>query len=162
MTSSDQVLELANRAEEFDGFAPFNEATVFALNADDEPAVNVRLEAPGGILTAAALGFADSPVELVVDPKFRRGGLGRTVLDSAMAEGGTQFWAHGNLPAAQGLAHAAGLRAVRSLLVLRLVMTVKPLVPTDGGITLRGFTDADTDALIDVNARAFASHPEQG
>src|SRR5699024_7194781 len=161
-TDDQSVLALAQRAEEFDGFAPFNEATVLSLQAGDEPAINVRLEAPGGILTAAALGFADSPVELVVDPKFRRGGLGRTVLDSAMAEGGTQFWAHGNLPAAQGLARAAGLRAVRSLLVLRLTMTVKPLVPEISGIAMRGFTDEDAAALIDVNGRAFASHPEQG
>lgn len=161
-TDDQSVLALAQRAEEFDGFAPFNEATVLSLQAGDEPAVNVRLEAPGGILAAAAVAFGESPVELVVDPKFRRGGLGRTVLDSAVAEGGSQFWAHGNLPAAQGLASAAGLRAVRSLLVLRLVMTVKPLAPEISGITMRGFHEDDAAALIDVNARAFTSHPEQG
>lgn len=161
-TDDQSVLALAQRAEEFDGFAPFNEATVLSLQAGDEPAINVRLEAPGGILTAAALAFGDSPVELVVDPKFRRGGLGRTILDSALAEGGTQFWAHGNLPAAQGLARAADLQAVRSLLVLRLEMTVKPLEPDVSGITMRGFSDVDAASLIDVNARAFASHPEQG
>lgn len=159
---SQAILALAARAEKFDGFAPFNEATVLALNNGDQPAIAVQLDAPGDMLVAAALSYGDAPVELVVDPKFRLGGLGRTLLDSVLAEGATQFWAHGNVAAAQALARVVDLAPVRSLLVLRRTLTAAPPVSDAAGVTMRGFIDEDTDALIEVNARAFASHPEQG
>lgn len=155
------ILELASIAEEFDGVAPFNEATMLALENGDEPRIDARLEAPGSILAAVSLAYQDAPAELVVRPKFRLGGLGHTVLTAALSDGARQFWAHGDLAAAQGLARSAGLRAVRSLLVLRLPMTSAPTVPDTPGVHIRSFESGDTGALIDVNARAFASHPEQ-
>ena len=74
-----------------------------------------------------------------------------------------QFWAHGDLPAAQALAASSGLTAERTLLVLRLTFDGAPepeRVPD--GITLRTYTPADADAVVAVNGRAFAHHPEQG
>ena len=80
-----------------------------------------------------------------------------------MADGEDRYWAHGDLPAAQALAASAGLSPERILLVLRLTFDGPPAperVP--GGITIRSYTPADAEQIIAVNARAFASHPEQG
>ena len=44
------------------------------------------------------------------------------LLTRLLAAGESQFWAHGDLPAAQALAAAKDLRPVRTLLVLRLEM----------------------------------------
>jgi mycothiol synthase len=77
--------------------------------------------------------------------------------------GESQFWAHGDLPAAQALAASVGLQAVRILLVLRLELADPPPPETvPDGITLRTFEPSDVDAIVRVNGRAFASHPEQG
>jgi mycothiol synthase len=86
-----------------------------------------------------------------------------------------RVWAHGDLESARGFARAAGLRAVRELLFL-----TRPLAPTGStsaalagspaeppevpaGYHLRTFRPgADDAAWLRVNARAFATHPEQG
>ncbi len=58
------------------------------------------------------------------------------------------------------------MTAVRELWQMRLDLTAgsavaEPALPT--GVTVRGFVPgADEDAWCRVNARAFASHPEQG
>jgi mycothiol synthase len=154
--------DLAGAAAEHDGVAPFNEATRLDVAESRAPRVRVERSDDGG-LAALALGFDDAPVELVVHPDHRRRGLGGAVLRELLDAGETQVWAHGDLPAARALAASAGLRAVRTLLVLRLELDAAPAperVPD--GVTLRTFRPDDVDAIVRVNARAFAAHPEQG
>lgn len=152
------MLELARAATDADGVEPFNEATRIALREGDEPRV---LEEVEGV--AAAVAFADSPVELVVHPEQRRHGLGRRLLDTVLAAGETRLWAHGDLPGAQALARVTGLVPVRTLLVLRLRLGDEaPRERVPDGVTLRGFEPRDVDAIVAVNGRAFAHHPEQG
>ncbi len=140
----------------------------------------VDLAVPG---TAAA--------ELVVAPAARRRGIGTALLDAVVraaeehAHDGhapdapdrplpsttaphrtVQVWAHGDLPAARALAARAGMTVVRELWQMRLDPTAgsaltEPELPA--GVTVRTFVPgADEDAWCRVNARAFASHPEQG
>ncbi|WP_229051987.1 mycothiol synthase [Aeromicrobium sp. Leaf350] len=158
---NEHLTELARRATEFDGVEPFNEATRMALAAREEPRVDVRIEA-GPQLVAAAIAVGDAPVELVVDPRFRRGGLGHRVAASVLDEGETRFWAHGDLLPAQKLARRLGLEAERTLLVLRREGAPPVDLRVPEGVTIRTFTEADAEAVVAVNARAFASHPEQG
>ncbi|WP_253691277.1 mycothiol synthase [Cellulosimicrobium protaetiae] len=75
-----------------------------------------------------------------------------------------RVWAHGDLPAARGLAARAGYDVVRELLVLERPLgepTVRPDVPAR--VRLRAFVPGDDDAAwVAANAAAFAHHPEQG
>ena len=157
------LLELGARAQASDGVAPFNEASVLAIRDGVKPRVLVLHTSDAGEIIAAAYAAGDAPVELVVDPPERRKGLGRGIVDELVAEGEQSFWAHGDLPGAQALAKSAGLQAQRTLLVLQLELTDPPaaeMVPEE--MLLRTYRPEDADAIIEVNARAFAHHPEQG
>lgn len=157
------LLELAQRATDVDGVAPFNEASLLALRDRARARVVVHQTDADGRVAAAAYAVGDAPVEIVVDPDRRLSGLGRRLLDELLADGETQFWAHGDLRGAQALAASAGLTAARTLLVLRLTFDGPPqperALP---GVTLRTFAPGDVDAVVAVNGRAFAHHPEQG
>lgn len=150
------LLDLSEAAHEADGVAPFNEATTIALR-DGSP---LRLERYDEVVGAVAVG--DAPVEFVVHPRYRRQGRGRALVDDLVKRGETRFWAHGDLPGAQALAAAAGLHPERTLLVLTTSETVVPEVVTPAEVTLRAFREEDADAIVAVNGRAFAAHPEQG
>ena len=75
-----------------------------------------------------------------------------------------RLWAHGDLPAAAALARRAGFERIRALWTMR-----RPLgTPLDtprfpAGVTLRTFAvGRDEQAWLEINQKAFASHPEQG
>ena len=144
-----------------DGVEAFNEMSRIAL-ADDRPA-RVRLVVEDGSdVVALAFAVGDAPVDLAVHPDHRRRGHGAALLDMLLSQGERRFWAHGDLPAARGWAALIGLQRERTLLRLAL----RPGAPTRGveaptGTTIRGFRDDDLPGLLAVNARAFASHPEQ-
>jgi len=156
--------DIASAAEAADGVAPFNEATLLALAAGDQPRISDVTDA------WALIAFGEAPVELAVHPDERNKGWGRRLVDGLLSQGETQWWAHGDLPAAQGLAASAGLTPARTLLILRLAPAdrgarppaAEPRDQRPPGITIRPSTPADIDGIIAVNARAFASHPEQG
>jgi mycothiol synthase len=106
-------------------------------------------------------------LEFVVDPHHRTPGLpiGRELLNDALSivrdEGGghVHLWVAKPTPQHDALALDAGLTRGRDLLQMR-----RPL-PTDELYELdtRPFrVGQDEEAWLDVNNRAFASHPEQG
>lgn len=150
------ILDLAELAREADGVAPFNEATMIALRDGSA----LRLERYDEVVGAVAVG--DAPVEFVVHPRYRRQGRGRALVDDLVERGETRFWAHGDLAGAQALAAAAGLTAARTLLVLSTTDSGVDEPRIAEGVTIRTFDEADADAVVAVNARAFADHPEQG
>lgn len=157
------LLDLADRATRADGVAPFNEASVFALRDRARARVLVQQSDRDGTIIAAAFAVGDAPVEVVVDPQRRRQGLGRRIVDELLADGEDTFWAHGDLPGARALASSTGLEVVRELLVLRLTFDGPPAperVPA--ATTIRAYRPDDADAVVAVNGRAFAHHPEQG
>ncbi len=157
MMGAMDVQELGEAAREADGVAPFNEATLLAIAAGDEPRVH-EVEGP-----AVAVAFGGAPVELVVAPDSRRHGHGAALARALIDAGERRFWAHGDLPQAQGLAAHLGLAAERTLLVLRVELGDEaPQERVPDGVTLRAYGPDDVDAIVAVNGRAFASHPEQG
>jgi mycothiol synthase len=156
------LLALAARARDVDGVDPLNEASRFALDAGHVGRVHMAVK-EGTTVVAAAFADGLAPVELVVDPAHRRHGHGTSLLTQLLAAGESQFWAHGDLPAARALAASKHLEPSRTLLVLRLEMDAAPAAEqVPDGVTIRAFEPDDVDAIVRVNGRAFASHPEQG
>lgn len=146
-----------------------------------------RADLPAGsqagprVPAAAIAGLAiynrsDHAIEIAVRPPHRRHGLGRHLAQTAAVTWPNQpFWAHGNHPAAQALAHAVGWSASRDLWTMRRRVT-----PEDAAtwhkqavfphnFWLSSLAEQQQAASADpleqflaVNARAFANHPEQG
>lgn len=162
-----EALALADAAERADGVGPLSEHAVLALRGG-RPGLAVS---DGGTIVAYAHfdpASDDEPAagELVVHPDHRRRGHGRALLRALRdeADGPLRVWAHGDLPAAAALAGSEGMARVRALFQMRRPAS-DPLPETRvaDGVTLRAFEPGrDERAWLDVNARAFADHPEQG
>ena len=166
------VRELVRAAAEEDGVGPLSEHVMLHLRYGGDPrARNLLLVSRGELAGYAHLDPTD-PVEgpsgeLVIHPAHRRRGFGLRLLSALVAEAGERplrLWAHGDLPAATRLAAAAGFERVRSLWQMRRSLQTRLDRPEIAeGITIRTFViGQDEDAWTDLNARAFARHPEQG
>ena len=146
-----------------DGVAPFNEATL--LHLDRREAFR---EERDGVLVGLALGHrlddGRFEAELAVHPEARRQGVGSALVERLQQRAPLVFWAHGNTAGAQALAARCGLRPVRELQMLeRVLQRELPEVQVPEGVRLRSFDPArDAEAWVELNARAFADHPEQG
>lgn len=158
---------LVRRAVAGDGASPFNDQALIDAETGARTLVFAMLppESPSAaeLLVGAAL-IGHGELEFVVDPEWRGVGIGssmlREILDNAPP--GLLAWAHGDHPAARALADRCGFDRVRTLLQLRM-----PLGPDASGGALPAGIEAfrlgtDEADWIDLNARVFASHPEQG
>ncbi|MFJ3385629.1 MULTISPECIES: mycothiol synthase [unclassified Curtobacterium] len=141
---------------------PFSDQTLVDVRAGRA----VLLEEPDGVAVVR-----DGELELVVRLEARGQGIGTRLVDRALALGGAAprlAWAHGDSPAARAIATRYGWAATRTLLQLRAaVPTSEPdqlrELGLPAGSTLTAFrTGTDEAAWLDLNAVAFASHPEQG
>jgi mycothiol synthase len=152
------VLDLAAAAAEADGVAPLSEQTLLELR---RPGQHLSVVDAGALLGYASPG--DGTGELVVAPTARHRGVGRALL-GALLDRTPAVWAHGDLPAAQALAAAVGLRRERVLWQLRRdARAALPVVGWPSGVSVRTFVPGrDEAAWLALNARAFAHHPEQG
>lgn len=166
-----RVRALAARAEAADGIAPLSEEPLLRLTDPEAPVRHLLVHEPGvpelhGYAQLALDDEAAPLVELVVDPPSRRHGVGRELLAAARRIAGRPplVWAHGDLPAARALATAAGLVPVEQLWRMRAALAVPPPAPAlPDGVHVRAFVPGqDEDALVRLNARAFADHPDQG
>lgn len=174
---TDAVALLAERATEGDGVRPLSEhVTLHLRHGGDEGVRHLLAYGDGRGAHPHLAGYvhldvtdevAGSSAEVVVDPAWRRHGVGRLLVDAARAEtpdDRLRLWSHGETEAAAGLAQAMGYRKIRELRQLRRSLSAPmpaPVVP--GGITVRTFTPGQDDqAWIDLNALIFADHPEQG
>lgn len=165
------MLAVVEAATEADGVRPLNEHVMLHLRyGGDEQARAVLLYADDRLAGFAHLDPTDAVAgpsgELVIHPEFRRRGLGRRLLDAVLAETGgrLRLWAHGGHPGAERLAASAGFERARSLWQMRRSLYAAfpaPVLPE--GVRLDTFrVGADEEAWLQVNARAFAHHPEQG
>lgn len=140
-----------------DGTDPLDEAAALRLRHG--------LDDIGTWVTAQ--GFAlrrGSEVDVAVAPAARRAGLGLRLASLATsAPGALTAWAHGGHPAAERLARRLGFHAARELWVMRRPAVVPlPAAEPPADVLIRDFAAADAAALLEVNAAAFAHHPEQG
>jgi len=168
---AEHVLALADRAFAADGFAPLNEEARFAIAG--APAEHLITEQDGVVVGYLQWQPEFATAQVVVDPRFRRRGLGDALVgrlmdglaDSSLAQPSHEdwgIWSFGDLPAAKEFAAALGFTPSRTLLVMRRGLTQLSPAPIPDGLTLRGFQPGDQDALLALNAEAFAEHPEQG
>jgi mycothiol synthase len=170
-----RTLSLVGAATEADGVGPLSEHVLLHLQHGTGERSRDLIVTEG--LEVAGYAHLDLPDpdaaddgmsgELVVHPARRRRGHG-TALVAALEAGARghaiRLWAHGDLPAAAGLAQSAGFTRVRSLWQMRrsLVDSIaSPVFPP--GTTLRTFVPRrDEEEWLTLNRRAFADHPEQG
>jgi mycothiol synthase len=173
------VLEVVRLAAEEDGVAPLSEHVMLHLRyGGDRQARNFMLmidaedDGAGGVIVGYAHLDPTDPVEgpsgeLVIHPAHRRHGFGLALVHALAAEAGERqlrLWAHGDLPAATRLASAAGFQRVRALWQMRRSLQARLGRPQFApGIEVRTFeVGRDEQAWTELNARAFARHPEQG
>jgi mycothiol synthase len=169
------VLALLRAAAAADGVRPLSEEAELRLqHGGPEGGRDVLVEAPDGTLAGYARfeggdGTGDAEAELVVDPAARRHGIGRTLLTRLEELAGNRplrVWAHGDLPGSAELAAGRGYTRARVLLQMRRDLAgiaSDPRGRLPEGVTVRPFRPGrDEQAWLRVNARAFATHPEQG
>ena len=154
------LADLAERVRLADGLDAFNERARMAF-ADNTPGRVDLAVTDGTVPIAAAFAVGDAPVELAVDPGHRRRGHGTALVARLLAGGEERFWAHGDLPAAQALAAAHSLTPARTLLCLGR-SGPPPATNPSTLIDVRPYRAADVPGILQVNAHAFAMHPEQG
>ncbi|AMM19911.1 hypothetical protein AX769_06765 [Frondihabitans sp. PAMC 28766] len=148
---------LASTAQAADGAPPFSDQALVEARRGDATVL--------GDARAAAI-LRPGEAELVVDPAARRHGLGtgllRTVVETT--EGPLAVWAHGDHPGARRLADEFGFGATRRLLQQRASVPQDATAPRlPAGTVTASFRPGLDDAVwLDLNARAFATHPEQG
>jgi len=145
-------------ASAYDGADPLDEAAVLRLKHHGLDGVDAVVTPSGFALRRG------SEVDVVVAPDARGRGIGAQLADLVVAApGALTAWSHGDHPAARRLADRLGFAPTRELWVMRRP-TVVPLaaVAAPDGVHVRDFGEGDADALLAVNAAAFADHAEQG
>jgi mycothiol synthase len=169
------VLALLRAATAADGVRPLSEEAELRLqHGGPAGGRDVLVEAAEGSLAGYARfeggdGTGDAEAELVVAPTARRQGVGRgllTRLERLAGDRPLRVWAHGDLPGSAELAAGRGYRRARVLLKMRRDLAgvdpgLRPALP-DGVRILPFQPGRDEPAWLRVNARAFATHPEQG
>ena len=163
----DAVRSLIAAASDADGVAPVGDHVLRELaQARCEHLLATEGDKAVGYLNLTpGRDGSDATAELVVAPDARRRGIGRAMVDAAVAhtEGRVRLWAHGTVPAARALAESMGLRPARELIRMRRSLREIPEVVVPEGIRIRTYTGAGDHAeLLRVNNAAFSWHPEQG
>lgn len=171
------VTDLVAEAAAADGAKPLSDAALLASPAGARHLLARRERDPGAdhlgavASEASLLGYCHidpttGTAELVVAPSARGHGLGGALADQAVAMGATGAWAHADLPAARALAHARGMAVERRLLLMTLATAADAWPHGWQGeptLRLRRYRGADDDeAILAVNAAAFADLPDQG
>lgn len=160
---------LISRSSMVDGQPPFNDQAL----VDAASGARTLIVAEHGDVIAGAVLIGQGEFEFVVDPEFRRNGLGGILLERILdgAEPGIAGWAHGDHPASRILAERTGFEPVRTLYQLRMPVPAAPSTDSGNegagsaneGIVVEAFRPGvDDDAWVELNARVFADHPEQG
>lgn len=150
-------MDILSRAFEIDGVEPLSEQFVRGLT-ENMGHTHHKIEENGQVV--ALIATDGSTAELVVDPAFRRRGLGSRLYEKA---GKPPVWAHGDLPAARAFSQHFGLVATRILLVMgRGDYEPQPVTLPAGFRIVTAAEECEDEQWVRVNNEAFSWHPEQG
>ena len=162
--------ELAEQAERVDGMAPLSEQFLNGLT--DSRLQHRHLVAWVDKKPCGVAGLDGSTAELFIAPDFRGQGYGALLYDAAAETPNLQAWAHGNLPAAQALAHSRGRQVTRKLVVMGIGGEELAAVarPEDVPLTALNYSESVAkwgqefveEQWLKANNEAFSWHPEQG
>jgi len=169
--TQDAVFALVRAATEVDGINPLSEHVELHLRAGgDEADTHFTLtDEADEVIGYAHLDQTDAiagpSAELVIHPRARRQGGGRTLTNELVKVAGARLrlWSHGDLPAGESLATELGFTRVREVIQMRrsleLPLPKFQLPPT---ITVDRFDPSrDIQEWLALNERVFANHPEQ-
>lgn len=168
------VVALLEAVAAADGVAPVSEAAALRLHHPRAGHLSTALmrhllahDGAGTLVGYAGLAerLERRTAEFAVHPGHRRRGVGGALLAALLdrVPGPLWMWAHGEHPAALRLAARTGLVRRRDLCQLRRALAEPlPLRVLPDGVALRAFVPGeDETAVVRVNNRAFAWHPEQ-
>ncbi|MDR0365972.1 MAG: mycothiol synthase [Bifidobacteriaceae bacterium] len=164
----EEARALAAKAEAYDGIEAISEAPLLALRDGARNVTHFLVMDDAALAGYAQLDAEHVSAEVVVDPDRRRTGVGTALIKALGATApAVRIWAHGDLPAAQAAARSIGVVPVRELWEMTVDRTGADLDRSrPEGWTrhrFRTFNPAtDRSAWVDLNAAAFANHPEQG
>jgi mycothiol synthase len=172
-TQTEEVMQLAFAAAAVDEMAPLSEHVLIHLHhgGDDADEHLVATSDSGKIIGYLHLDQTDavagSVVEVVVHPENRKQGVGRALVEAAIAKSNDprmRLWAHGELTSAYTLAAKLGFAKTRELWQMRRSLFAPlPKANDAAGVTVRPFrVGIDEQAWLELNAMVFADHPEQG
>lgn len=153
-----EVRRIARASTAHDGAITLNEQAVLQLKNRGLRDADLWL-GDGGF----ALRHGDV-LDLAVHPESRRQGVGTALAAAALPAGRkVDAWSHGDHPGAARIAERFSIPRERELVIMRRSLTgeLDDVVVPDG-VQVRRFEPGDEQALLDVNAHAFAHHPEQG
>ena len=154
-----EVRRIARASTAHDGASTLNEAALLQLKNRGLRGAALWL-GDGGF----ALQHGEVMLDLAVHPESRRRGVGAELAGAALAPGQkVEAWSHADHPGAARIAERFGVPRERELKIMRRDAAL-PLPETTApeGVLVRTFEPSDAEALLEVNAHAFAHHPEQG
>jgi mycothiol synthase len=161
------VLRLVADAEAVDQVPALNEAALLQLQRPHPTTQHVLVSEGEDLVAYAQLepGTEWSAGQLLVAPDHRRQGIGTLLLQRLIKESSLplRIWAMGDSPAARALAKTTGMTRRRELLIMERGLNEElPETVVPGGVEIRTFVPGqDEQEWLQVNAAAFAHHPEQ-
>ncbi|HEX6404472.1 MAG TPA: mycothiol synthase [Pseudonocardiaceae bacterium] len=165
-----EALALLAEVEATDGFHAISEAAMLRLRPGPSAPAGLHLLARNAEGTLVGYAAVDEhserrTAEFAVHPEHRCRGVGGAMLAALLdrAGGPLWLWAHGEHPGALRLVQRAGLVSRRALYQLRRGLA-DPIPPrrVPDGVAVRSFVPGEDEAaVVRVNKRAFAWHPEQ-
>ena len=170
-TQQSLVLDLINRTTNHDGTPPIAEHILLHLRyGGDKADSHLLVEKDNEVIGYAHLDQTDlvagPSVELVVDPSYRRAGIGKQLLSKAVEICGNnlRLWVHGGAEASHSLAASFNFEKIRTVMQMNKSLTdIQPLPIIDKEIIIRSFLPGiDSDDWLQLNNKVFKDHPEQG
>ena len=170
-TQQSLVLELIHRTTNHDGTPPIAEHILLHLRyGGDKADSHLLVEKDNQVIGYAHLDQTDlvaGPcVELVVDPSYRRAGVGKALLSEAIKICGKslRLWVHGEAEVAHNLAASFNFEKIRTVMQMsKSLSDIQPLPIIDKEIVIRSFLPGlDSKEWLELNNKVFKDHPEQG
>jgi mycothiol synthase len=153
-----EVRRIAEACDASDGVITLNEQARLQLKHRGLTDASLWLAGDGFALLHGQV------LDLAVHPHARGNGLGTALARAALAATDrVEAWSHADHPGAARIAARFGIPRGRELRIMSRPTSLPVAdVVVPPGVRVRTFLRSDEQALLEVNAAAFAHHPEQG